>query len=159
MKLTAAGGNSTTKIKLLPLPMPRGVVGRAFPLWPAEGSSLNGKGIVRNGGSSCLALPLQPVRSGQLAGTSNRRSGRSFCVDEKNAIQALDRLSPGLPWSPGRAERHGFGALALCRPGYQEGPGYRSGQRPPHQCRVRRFWKIASPAKLQNEPSKSSAII
>src|SRR5215831_2063083 len=31
-----------------------------------------------------------------------------FCVDEKTAIQALDRLDPGLPLSPGRAERHGF---------------------------------------------------
>jgi len=31
-----------------------------------------------------------------------------FCVDEKTAIQALDRLDPVLPLSPGRAERHGF---------------------------------------------------
>jgi hypothetical protein len=31
-----------------------------------------------------------------------------FCVDEKTAIQALDRLDPVLPPSPGRAERHGF---------------------------------------------------
>jgi hypothetical protein len=31
-----------------------------------------------------------------------------FCVDEKAAIQALDRLVPVLPLSPGRAERHGF---------------------------------------------------
>jgi len=31
-----------------------------------------------------------------------------FCVDEKTAIQALDRLNPVLPLSPGRAERHGF---------------------------------------------------
>lgn len=31
-----------------------------------------------------------------------------FCVDEKTAIQALDRLDPLLPLSPGRAERHGF---------------------------------------------------
>lgn len=31
-----------------------------------------------------------------------------FRVDEKSAIQALDRLDPGLPMSPGRAERHGF---------------------------------------------------
>lgn len=29
------------------------------------------------------------------------------CVDEKTAIQALDRLDPVLPLSPGRAERHG----------------------------------------------------
>jgi hypothetical protein len=31
-----------------------------------------------------------------------------FCVDEKSAIQALDRLDPVLPLSPGRAERYGF---------------------------------------------------
>ena len=42
-----------------------------------------------------------------------------FCVDEKSAIEALDRLDPVLPMSPGRAERHGFeyfrhGTLPLC---------------------------------------------
>ncbi len=31
-----------------------------------------------------------------------------LCVDEKTAIQALDRREPVLPLSPGRAERHGF---------------------------------------------------
>ena len=31
-----------------------------------------------------------------------------FCVDEKTAIQALDRRDPVLPMSPGRSERHGF---------------------------------------------------
>jgi transposase len=31
-----------------------------------------------------------------------------FCVDEKSAIQALDRLDPVLPLSPGRVEKHGF---------------------------------------------------
>jgi hypothetical protein len=31
-----------------------------------------------------------------------------FCVDEKTAIQALDRLDPVLSPSPGRPERHGF---------------------------------------------------
>jgi len=31
-----------------------------------------------------------------------------FCVDEKTAIQALDRLDPVLPLSPGGAERHCF---------------------------------------------------
>jgi hypothetical protein len=30
------------------------------------------------------------------------------CLDEKTAIQALDRLEPVLPLSPGRAERRGF---------------------------------------------------
>ena len=37
-----------------------------------------------------------------------------FCVDEKTAIQALDRLDPVLLMSPGRAERHGF---EYCRHG------------------------------------------
>lgn len=41
-----------------------------------------------------------------------------FCVDEKTAIHALDRLDPVLPLSPGRTERYGFeykrhGALSL----------------------------------------------
>ena len=31
-----------------------------------------------------------------------------FSMDEKTAIQALDRLDPVLPLSPGRMERHGF---------------------------------------------------
>jgi transposase len=31
-----------------------------------------------------------------------------FSLDEKSHIQALDRLDPVLPLSPGRAERHGF---------------------------------------------------
>lgn len=37
-----------------------------------------------------------------------RRTLPCFCVDEKSAIQALDRLDPVLPLSPGRLERHGF---------------------------------------------------
>src|SRR5215468_5900595 len=37
-----------------------------------------------------------------------RQHAAVFCVDEKTAIQALDRLDPVLPLSPGRAERHGF---------------------------------------------------
>lgn len=36
------------------------------------------------------------------------RHAAVFCVDEKTAIQALDRLDPVLPITPGRAERHGF---------------------------------------------------
>src|SRR5512136_2007751 len=36
------------------------------------------------------------------------RHGAIFCLDEKSHIQALDRLDPVLPLSPGRAERHGF---------------------------------------------------
>ena len=37
-----------------------------------------------------------------------------FCVDETTAIQALDRLDPVLPLSPGRAARHG---VEYCRHG------------------------------------------
>jgi hypothetical protein len=36
------------------------------------------------------------------------QSAAVFCVDEKTAIQALDRLDPVLPLSPWRAKRHGF---------------------------------------------------
>ncbi len=36
------------------------------------------------------------------------RHAAVFVFDEKSAIQALDRLQPVLPLSPGRAERHGF---------------------------------------------------
>src|SRR5499425_3043387 len=36
------------------------------------------------------------------------RHAAVFCVDEKTAIQALDRTQPVLPLSPGRAQRHGF---------------------------------------------------
>ena len=39
-----------------------------------------------------------------------------FAVDEKTAIQALDRLDPVLPLSPGRAERHGFEMLPARHP-------------------------------------------
>jgi transposase len=44
-----------------------------------------------------LALYLKPPQRAAV-----------FCVDEKTAIQALDRKDPLLPLSPGRAERHGF---------------------------------------------------
>ena len=44
-----------------------------------------------------LALYLDPPRHAAI-----------FCVDEKTAIQALDRRDRVLPLSPGRAERHGF---------------------------------------------------
>ena len=68
-----------------------------------------------------------------------------FAVDEKTAIQALDRLDPILPLSPGRAERHGFEYLP---PWHALAPGrarhaIRRGARPdraaPHQRRVRRI--------------------
>jgi hypothetical protein len=36
------------------------------------------------------------------------RHAAVFYLDEKTAIQVLDRLEPVLPLSPGRAERHGF---------------------------------------------------
>jgi len=66
-----------------------------------------------------------------------------FCVDEKSAIQALDRLDPVLPLSPGRAERHGFeyyrhGTLSLYAAlDTKSGEVIRPDQRPPHQCGVR----------------------
>jgi hypothetical protein len=36
-----------------------------------------------------------------------------FCVDEKSAIQRLDRLDPVLPLSPGRAERKASSTTAM----------------------------------------------
>lgn len=39
-----------------------------------------------------------------------------FAVDEKTAIQALNRLDPVLPLSPGRAERHGLNTTGTARP-------------------------------------------
>ena len=48
-----------------------------------------------------------------------------FCVDEKTAIQALDRLDPVLPLSPGRAERRvrvlpAWDTVAICSSQYQD---------------------------------------
>jgi hypothetical protein len=40
------------------------------------------------------------------------RHAAVFCLDEKMAIQALDRLDPVLPLSPGSAEKHG--SFPLC---------------------------------------------
>jgi hypothetical protein len=34
------------------------------------------------------------------------RHAAVFCVDEKTAIQALDRTQPALPLRPGQPERH-----------------------------------------------------
>jgi transposase len=62
-----------------------------------------------------------------------------FCVDEKTAIQALDRLDPVLPLSPGRAERHGFEYYRAWKNG-----------RTTHQRRLRRFprrGRFAMPAE------------
>lgn len=47
--------------------------------------------------AAILALYLNPPQHAAV-----------FCVDEKSAIQALDRKDRRLPLSPGRAERHGF---------------------------------------------------
>jgi transposase len=47
-----------------------------------------------------IGLYVKPLKPPQHAAV--------FCVDEKTAIQALDRLDPVLPLSPGRLERHGF---------------------------------------------------
>ena len=68
-----------------------------------------------------------------------------FCVDEKTAIQALDRLDPVLPLSPGRAERHGVeydrhGTLSLYAAlKYADGRRRRSHGGSPHQRGVRQF--------------------
>src|SRR5947208_13407985 len=48
-------------------------------------------------GANVLGLYLPPPQRAAV-----------FAADEKTEIQALDRLDPVLPLSPGRAERHGF---------------------------------------------------
>ena len=69
-----------------------------------------------------------------------------FCVDEKTAIQALDRLDPVLPLSPGRAERHGLeyfrhGTLSLYgRPQREIGQGDRQDSAAAHQRRLHRIY-------------------
>ena len=60
-----------------------------------------------------------------------------FCVDEKSAIQALDRLDPVLPLSPGRAERHGFeyfatAPLSLCGLEHRHRRSAGQDSQPPH---------------------------
>src|ERR1700704_2517904 len=66
-----------------------------------------------------------------------------FCIDGKTAIQALDRLDPVLPLSPGPAERHGFeyyrqrDPLLICRAQYRHRPRARQNRGSPHQPRVR----------------------
>ena len=68
-----------------------------------------------------------------------------FCLDEKTAIQALDRLDPVLPLSPGRAERHGFeyyrhGTLSLiCSFRCEHRQGGRQDGQAAHQRRVHRL--------------------
>src|SRR5262252_9000920 len=63
-----------------------------------------------------------------------------FAVDEKTAIQALDRLDPILPLSPGRAERHGssMSVTARCRCS-------RHSTRNPAKCSVRRCRATPAP--------------
>src|SRR3981081_4296739 len=64
-----------------------------------------------------------------------------FCVDEKTAIQALDRKDPVLPLSPGRAERHGF-------------EYYRPGKRSIYEPLGRKAGKVAGKAARQHTRSK-----
>ena len=66
-----------------------------------------------------------------------------FSLDEKTAIQALDRLDPVLPLSPGRLERHGFEyyparhSFSLRRTRYVEWRGLRQDGDTSHQRGVR----------------------
>ena len=53
--------------------------------------------------------PYFVAQSGRLLGCMRTHRRRAvFCVDEKTAIQALDRKDPVLPLSPWPAQRHGF---------------------------------------------------
>src|SRR6266446_2561801 len=58
-----------------------------------------------------------------------------FSVDEKTAIQALDRKDPVLPLSPGRAERHGFAVRCLQ---HQDRRSPRQNRGAAHLGRIRR---------------------
>jgi len=64
--------------------------------------------------ASTTTLHLTPTERGELQAflrefvSGPPQSAAVFCIDEKSAIQALDRLDPRLPLSPGRAEKHGF---------------------------------------------------
>ena len=62
---------------------------------------------------SLFMLPLPPdfeTKAADVIGLylDPPRHAAVFCVDEKTAIQALDRRDRVLPLSPGRIERHGF---------------------------------------------------
>src|SRR3954452_18204096 len=58
------------------------------------------------GPSSSAPTPSWSPRSPTSWGSTwRRRRTRSFCVDEKSQIQALDRTQPTLPMKPGSAER------------------------------------------------------
>src|ERR1700687_2101360 len=67
-----------------------------------------------------------------------------FCVDEKTAIQALDRLDPVAAFAgPRRAPRLRIlparNSVAICGPGHRGRTGSRQERRTPHQSRLRRF--------------------
>src|SRR4029078_12471728 len=89
-----------------------------------------------------------------------------FAVDEKTAIQALDRLDPILPLSPGRAERHGFeydrtGTTYVCDTGSSTpatAPSLSSppSTRNPVRCLARRCRATPAP-RLSISSARSSA--
>ena len=63
-----------------------------------------------------------------------------FCIDEKTAIQALDRAQPALPMGPGRVERHSFeyvrhGTLSLFA-AFEIATGHVTGQPRAHHASV-----------------------
>jgi DNA-binding LacI/PurR family transcriptional regulator len=77
-----------------------------------------------------------------------------FCVDEKTAVQAIDRLDPVLPLSPGRIGRHGFeyyrhGTLSLYAALNTKRERFRekrpSGAQPSSSSRFSRKWSPARP--------------
>src|SRR6201982_2910222 len=67
-----------------------------------------------------------------------------FCVDEKTAIQALDRLGPFLPASPAGTRRASWfrvlparHTFLVCCAGHQDRPGIWQNRGAPHQPRLR----------------------
>ncbi len=73
---------------------------------PAGGRRISGKADSGIGGRTELQLDHDVVAD--HCADDPPQHAAVFCLDEKTAIQALDRLDPVLPLSPGRAERHGF---------------------------------------------------
>lgn len=74
-----------------------------------------------------------------------------FCVVEKTAIQALDRLDPVLPLSSGRAERHDFEYYRL--PPWHLVTLCRAEREDRVRCRAKRQSAIAAPISSHFSPN------
>ena len=75
-----------------------------------EVSRQQGYRSTHSGASRCAPTSVRTGKAADVIGLylAPPQHAAVFCVDEKTAIQALERLDPVLPLSPGRRERHGF---------------------------------------------------